>query len=1478
MEQKLYTDNLIGKSSWKTWGFMENDRLIAQISQREDSSVEKVASRKIKSSPMISRMQKAGELRKKTIKVEGLNKSRFCKLKIQENFDLIQNALQFEYGENMEIFLKNNEFEILSRWVEGVTLFDSNKKEPPIKITEVIRFRNRLRFWVRIFENLYFYHSKGIIHGNLKPQNILIRDRASVDLKQTYESEFFERKEEVPHIILLDGGYFHFIPHHHENENSEERISQSKKIVERNFWQAPEARGFIEGSYQENSDIFSLASIMAWDFGMIKIEGQSVLNCIWPLFMLPEPNIFILGGEWHKWTTRHPIFETMKRLRTILLKALAPLPEKRLSNAREIAFEFMMMSNKLADNIENQNFSNSFSIIQPEFNEKAFSTILDKDFEIPEALTEFALDKNKSGSNRFWIDARTNSANKHYLMRSLNLGMSIVNKNSFYYGVKFSSMKIPFSTLDNLCESLLNYTIFLNPLFLQEIKSLFFNLGNQIDSLFYILPSLKKYGENKNTSKKVSLNSLIQIRHEWLYNNIEKIFDKILLDSKISLIIIDDINRSDHSSFPILINILKKQSNSMKWVIGIRSEEEISDEEIKKAIIQIRHQDASFSNLKDNRTISHWVKKLNKLSSQQARFLATWAIVDLQINTDVIELLSNKVPSIHEIFSNKYHEGKEVLINSSAMPDDLIHEEEKIIEHIEVQLEEEEDKKKKKDPLHIAYETLNTAIKIGLVSENRDVMTGHLICYYWEHQFIWLSLSLLLNKEIKSKIYFILSKHICNHIGDKTTLKEIIHISEYLSRSNLKKCAYSAYSALIIATEELCDKTSTEFIISKLQMLSENIEKECPEEAPVLVPRIREHIADLSRALGRFDQAEKYYQAVSWNTLNQKRKAILSMKSFFPSQIKKREKRTDEFLKLIHLGEKSNLLIKQNYGLKFSFKNSIESEIYKIQKKLLEQDSFTIIEESKNTQLLLKSIISPAENNNLEKTEKLQFFPKVKPIRGSVFSQFLRSCIGWIDNNILFPQILNVLHFTIENNDAESTIHLLFSLLLCGERNISPQTRSLIIETILDLSGRVGSDLNIYEGHLLKAWCSLFHDGNLVECKKNIDKINTSILGELPASLKQCARKLQIFVEFETFSFDVIKNHTYNTQKYIKKMQDYNLSDWGIGNVVFSIQQMQPHLKKTPGDELFIGNILDEKTDQIALFTHLLFEKGHAHAASIISQEAKEAQIRQWFSDTSSHIEFVPENFAQKIIEYTNLKNSFYKTPKKEKRNTFINMVKNFLKLFVKKKETISIYWGEDKAILNNIKMDKASTQDPEKLHFLSQNAIRSGFHWTAYRLAHKSRSDLNSILNEIRDIETSLKQTDSKATFPSAMIEEINSTPRQTTPTFKDYETSQPYPEQGIAINYILEFFHNFQNNIQKSDLSDEELLLLSNMIKKSVPKDIDIIESTLAGALRASAKRLIFKENIEIKSPLSEENPPPLHEEEIKSQNEPPELKNTG
>ncbi len=1423
-------------------GSMENEKLIAQISQRDDAGVDKVGTLSAKTSTVISRMQRADELRKKTIRVLNLGKSRLIKLKIQENLEIIKKTFFIEYGENMEFYLKTNEIEIYSLWIEGMTLAENLAKEAPLKPEEIIRFRNRLRLWVRIFENLSYYHAKGVLHGNIKPQNILIKDRSAVDLKQTYDSEFFDKKEEVPQVAFLDGGYAHFLPY--QSHNFEDKFSQANDIISRNYWLPPEARGILDGCYQENSEVFSLAAIMAYDLGIISIEKQSALNALWPMYIINDPNVFILGKKCYKWTTRHPVTDVMKRLKSILTRATDPVPEKRNIGAREMAYEIMLLANRLGESSEHQNLTSFFNEIIPEFDEESYKNIFLKKFDVPEILTEFCFDKTKNHSNRFWIDARNKTANKYSFMRNLNSSMNVTHKNAIYYGVKFSPINVPFSSLDEFCNCLLNNTLFHNPLFLQELRTLFYNLGSEVDSVFYVLPSLIKYSDNKTNPNKSMKNLLIQVRHECLHNNIDKIFDKVLSSSKLSMIIIDDINRADNSSLAVLLRLLKKQTKNIKWVIGVRSEEDINDDENKKNLNLLKHQDPSFSTLKDDRTRSFWVTKLNNLTSQQARFLATWSMVDLQINTDIIELLSNKVIMIHDIFSESYHFGKIDTVTDAPEPEDLI-KEEKVVEEVKAMTEEEEEEfEKKKEPLHLAYDALKTAIKIGLVSENRDALTGQLLCYYWEHQYIWLSLSLLLSQKTKSDIYYILSEYLCNNIQDKTTLFDIIHISEYLSKSDLTKSAYGAYSSLLVASDELFDINSAEFVISKLQMLGESVEKDRPDDASVLVPKIREHIADLSKSLGNIEQAEKYYHAVSWNLMNPKRKAILSMKNFFPSQFKSKEKRTEQFLKIIHQTEKADLFSDIPHSLNFTYRSAIEFELFKIQKKLIDPQAFYDAEESKNLKLLFKTFIRDDKSSE-SKSDRLPFSPRSKPIRGIVISQLLRSCIGWIDNNILFPQVVRALQFTIENNDGENTIHLLFSLILCAERNITTKIRSFILETITDLAGRIGNDIALYEVLIMRAWCAFFYEGDLNESKRNLDRINSSS-GELPFSLRQCAHKLHLLVEFEKLSIDQILNHQVHIPKYIRKLQDFELMDWDIGYTILFLKQVHPTLKKVPGDEMFIGNILAEKTDQLLLYTHYLFEGGHAQSASMVTQEAKEKQIRQWFN-TSVHMEYAPESFALKILEYTAvMRGSQSPSLKIKKRKNFLISITRSL---FRKKETISKFWGEDRAIKDNIKIDKSSTQDTERLHFLSQNLFRAGFHWSAHRLASKARTDLSVISNEIM-----LLDKDEKKVTPLH---------ENTEPSYQ-YETSskmRAYPEQGVAINYILEFLHNFQHNVHSAELPESELKHISEFIRKSVPRETDLIESTLGAALKASAKRIHLKNSMEIEDEQ-------LHEESEKNE----------
>ncbi len=849
---------------------MDNEKLIAQISSTEESCVDRISIRRNKNSSLSSRMPQSEELRKKSIHIEGMAKSRLTKLKLQENFENLKNHLHFEYGDNLILNLKSNEIVIYSKWIEGITLKESHLKEEALKPDEIIRIKNKLKIWVRIFEHLSFFHTHGIIHGNLKPENILIRDRSSVDVKYTYDSEFFDKKDDVPHIILLDGGYSHLVEF--QKENIDYEILQSKMSTEKKIWLSPEAHGFLEGAYKENSDIFSLASVMAWDFGLVETHKHSILNSLWSIFNT-EANCSQIGNKIYKWPARNSLSDMLKRLRTILLRALEPLPEKRTITARDIAFEIMLMANRLADSVDVSSFEEIEIFKRSTLPSEMKKNILTKNFELPERVISFALKEEKTDSNRLWIEARNKTANKHALMRSLSSGFNTIGLNSFYFGTKHIQSKIPFYNLDVFCNSLLSYVMLINPQFLQELRSIFSSNGIQMESIFFVLPSLRSYAEKPLTIKSNNKNNLIQVQHESIKNNIENLIIKVINSSKINIVIIDDINRADHSSLSIMLNIIANSNIKIQWIIGIRSDENLESEANKKIIFQMKQKDINFASLKDNRTVSYWIMKLNTLSKNNARMLAILALNPTAIDIETIEILSNKFNNYSEIDLNKTIIPNDKL-NKLSTGEDLIPFEDQS-DKLEKNLLNYNQEKQSKDNLSVASEVISHAIHLGLIIENRDISTGNLISYYWEHQFILLSLSTFLSPIMKADIYSSLFNIYHLSLKENESLAKIIHVADCLIYSNIKQSQVGAYSALLIASEELCDIYSAEYIINKLQLLEEKIEHRRSKYDFILIPKIREKIADLSRSINKIDIAERYYTAVTWNVSNRKRKATL---------------------------------------------------------------------------------------------------------------------------------------------------------------------------------------------------------------------------------------------------------------------------------------------------------------------------------------------------------------------------------------------------------------------------------------------------------------------------------------------------------------------------------------------------------------------------------------------------------------------------
>ena len=435
-------------------------------------------------------------------------------------------------------------------------------------------------------------------------------------------------------------------------------MAKYEKIKEKETWKSPEAHAFIEGNVKENSDIFSLAAIMAWDFGIIKNDDCSILNSLWSLYQSNETNTFVLGGEKYSWTIKTQISDFMKRFRTVLLKALDPLPEKRTVSARDMAFEIMLMANRLSENPETVIDESNFKKVEHELSHTEQKLILTKEFNLPEKITSFILAENKSDGNRLWIEARSKTASKYSLIRGINNGLNIIGKNSLYFGSKFSEYNVPFYCLDLFCARLISFSIYLNPQMLQAVRNLIYDCGNEIEQIFFVLPSLEKYYENKNISKNNTSDSHIFVKHDELHSNIQTIIEKIITLSKIEVMIIDDINRSDESSISVFLKIFQSKKITSRWVIGVRSDELKQQSKFDHEIILHKSKELSYVSTKEDRTISFWITKINQLTEVEARFLAGIATSSYNIEMDGIENLSSKIVSVEGVISQSYHGGK----------------------------------------------------------------------------------------------------------------------------------------------------------------------------------------------------------------------------------------------------------------------------------------------------------------------------------------------------------------------------------------------------------------------------------------------------------------------------------------------------------------------------------------------------------------------------------------------------------------------------------------------------------------------------------------------------------------------------------------------------------------------------------------------------------------------------------------------------
>lgn len=1350
---------------------MENKKFISQIAATEEAQVDRVSTHQKRGENIVQLVSPSREVRKKTIRIAGSADARVTKIRMQEAFDNMREHFPFEYGEHLSFNIKNNEIEIYSRWIDGNTLNEGNFHENHLKPFEVSKIKNKLKVWVRIFEYLSFYHINGILHGNLKPQNILFCDRTSSDIKKLNASQFFDKREDLPAIVFLDGGYAHFIEN--EKQISENSLTNLENIRKRNFWLAPEAHGFIEGSYLENSDVFSLAAIMAWDFGLIKQEGENVISQIGPLFQTQEANHFVLGHKTYTWSSRNPISDILKRLSHLLTTWLEPVPEKRMPTALECASEIMLLTQRLADVPENSVSETDVSEISDIELHSIRESILSKGFSLPSKIVQFILNESPLTETRFWIDARSDIANKSELMRKISMSSLAVCKKTFYFRIKTNELKDPFYNLNHFFSYFISHILFFNPNGLHDLKSSFSISEIKIDSILFILPALRLLFGEELPQTQTSQDNLSQLKHESLIGEVSNILNRMIQISQTACIMIDDINRADDASLSILLDAIANESAQIKWILGICSMEEISDEKQQKIIARMRAKDPYFSNLKEDKGFAYWTKKLNKLETHEARILAIWAISFPLLELNLTENISGHVHSIEGIFTDHFHDGKSIQKKNDTNQNDWISNPEKNSKTEPFQ----EKNKLGKDGAHIAHQVFKKALQLGLISENRNILNGRLICYDWKHHFVLFSLSFLLNEKIKSQLYCMRTEQFTLEKNDEFSLERVISFSHYLRCSKLPHCAYAAYAALTLATQKLGDSYSTRFIIKNLRLLEESVERDLPKHASCLIPKIREKIADLSRIIGDFDVADKYYEAISWNSFDETGLALISMKRFFPETIKKREQRKEEFLKIIRRGIAFFPVFKRSESQRLA--TAIESIIAKVQKKLSEKKYASDNDDTMNTQEAFKNLTRVPFMQEGAEQNKEAFVPVIKNENDLVVSQFLRANIGWVDNAVLFPHIVRALQWSTENGISESIIHLLLSLLLTSDRGLNSKTRNLVLETASELASKARNALVLPEIHLMRAWFAFFFDGNLPECKRSIDRVLISFQ-ELTPVLRLCAYKIQLLCEFESLPLRWIQDEAFLKTKYLKRMSDMGLENWRVGHLILHLKTVTAGLDAISGDESSSAHILSEKTDQILLLSHYLFDTDNTNGIDLVRQEAKNRNIRAWLRDPSANLDYFPEKIAEKTG------------------------------------------------------FDKAKTHDTDTLYTLVQSAARAGFLWTAARLAQKAKMDLSSIQVQ----EDPMAQAPNVIAFRPKRASDFE--PRG---QGEENHTQAPAWGAGVSINYILEFLHNFYQKAEASDLNEHEIELLIELVQSSIPLETNLIESTLAESLRSSTKRLELK-----------------------------------
>lgn len=438
---------------------------------------------------------------------------------------------------------------------------------------------DKIRGWQEVLLQVGELHKNDCIHGNLKSSNIIA----------TWDNK----------IHLVDGYYRHFLP--------DDADKNSIVFSEDNFYKAPELIGLFEGVPSKESDLFSVAGLIAQDLGLlspfnmtqngVSQSATHLLQAAWGIYTASSQQI-LLNGDWFE--VAHPEKRTLKNIANALKTYLEPHPGNRARSIDLISNVLKSEYHRLEKNTETPLLKEDLHVFPTN--------------ELPKNLGSWV---NSRAWPRIWAPKDTD-------FRPI---VSNLIKQGFKAGfMRIEKSDVPYGSLDKLVANFLNRALTSDHVSFHSLRRSLRALGGRSVLIGRVLPSYQNFFGEKTipTGEAFPMH-----RHEELQNAIDELLVKLMESSGHEFVAFQDLHSCDAATQACLARLFSSpQLNSVYFILS------------EATFSELQMGDPKFSSASENRIMS---APLTDLGPDASELLQAWLGCPFALNLKEMEFLASKI-------------------------------------------------------------------------------------------------------------------------------------------------------------------------------------------------------------------------------------------------------------------------------------------------------------------------------------------------------------------------------------------------------------------------------------------------------------------------------------------------------------------------------------------------------------------------------------------------------------------------------------------------------------------------------------------------------------------------------------------------------------------------------------------------------------------------------------------------------------------